>query len=259
MTSSLSTVPVKSAARTVEVLDFFAANPGLHSLAAVQSRLGYPKSSLHALLRTLVGLGWVETDASGTLYRVGLRALLVGTSYIDCDEVVAAARSPLDLLAEQTTETCHLARLDGSDVVYLATRESKHYLRPFSRVGRRLPAYSTALGKALLADRTPEDVDAALPALLEPVTPHTIVSHTQLANELSRTRKRGYSIDREENTIGLRCFAVALHYQRPARDAISCSLPLARMTPGRAAEIVDALNAAQDEIDRVVRANQRHT
>ena len=154
---------VKSAVRTVELLEYFAGRPGMHSLAAVQEAVGYPKSSLYMLLRTLVELGWVETDATGTRYGIGVRALLVGTSYIDGDEVVAAARPTLDRLSDDTTETIHLARLDGTNVVYLATRQSQHYLRPFTRVGRRLPAHSTSLGKALLATYTDEQVRKMLP------------------------------------------------------------------------------------------------
>ncbi len=130
---------VKSAVRTVELLEYFAGRPGMHSLAAVQEAVGYPKSSLYMLLRTLVELGWVETDATGTRYGIGVRALLVGTSYIDGDEVVAAARPTLDRLSDDTTETIHLARLDGTNVVYLATRQSQHYLRPFTRVGAGCP------------------------------------------------------------------------------------------------------------------------
>ncbi len=154
---------VKSAVRTVELLEYFAGRPGMHSLAAVQEAVGYPKSSLYMLLRTLVDLGWVETDATGTRYGIGVRALLVGTSYIDGDEVVAAARPTLDRLSDDTTETIHLARLDGTNVVYLATRQSQHYLRPFTRVGRRLPAHSTSLGKALLSTYTDEQVRKMLP------------------------------------------------------------------------------------------------
>lgn len=150
--------PVKSAVRTVLLLEHFAARPGLHSLADIQSDLSLPKSSLYMLLRTLVNLGWVETDATGTRYGIGVRALLVGSSYIDGDEVVAAARPTLDRLSDDTTETIHLARLDGTSVVYLATRQSQHYLRPFTRVGRRLPVHSTALGKALLATHTDAEV-----------------------------------------------------------------------------------------------------
>ena len=101
---------VKSAVRTVELLEYFAGRPGMHSLAAVQEAVGYPKSSLYMLLRTLVDLGWVETDATGTRYGIGVRALLVGTSYIDGDEVVAAARPTLDRLSDDTTETTDASR-----------------------------------------------------------------------------------------------------------------------------------------------------
>src|SRR5256885_7663650 len=93
---------VKSAMRTVALLDFFARQGGLSSLAEIQHELGYPKSSLYALLRTLVRLGWVETDPTGTLYRIGMRALLVGASYIDGDPVVGMAHETLDWLPEAT-------------------------------------------------------------------------------------------------------------------------------------------------------------
>src|SRR5215216_2583228 len=62
--------PVKSAVRTVLLLEHFAARPGLHSLADIQNDLALPKSSLYMLLRTLVNLGWVETDATGTRYGI---------------------------------------------------------------------------------------------------------------------------------------------------------------------------------------------
>jgi DNA-binding IclR family transcriptional regulator len=245
--------PVKSALRTVELLEFFAGNRGPHSLAELQQRLGYPKSSLYMLLRTLTDLGWVETDPTGTLYRIGLRALLVGTSYLDTDHVLAAARDTLDWLAETTTETVHLARLDGTDVVYLATRESQHYLRPISRVGRRLPAHTTSLGKALLAERTDGEVRSLLPADLAGLTPHTLVDHDALAADLARTRQRGYAVDHEENVVGLRCLGVAVRYQRPARDAISCSVPVARLADGRQDRIADALLTARDRLERLLR------
>jgi DNA-binding IclR family transcriptional regulator len=243
---------VKSASRTVELLEYFAGNKGPHSLADLHASLGYPKSSLYMLLRTLTECGWVETDGTGTRYRIGLRALLAGTSYIDGDHTVAAARDTLDWLAEATTETVHLARLDGADVVYLATRESQHYLRPISRVGRRLPAHTTSLGKALLAERTPAEVVSLLPADLVALTRNTIVAHDALAADLAATSKRGYAVDHEENTAGLRCFGVALRYRHPARDAISCSVPVARLAKGREHQIVTALLAARDRLDRIL-------
>ncbi|MFD8015864.1 IclR family transcriptional regulator [Streptomyces sp. NPDC058955] len=244
---------VKSAVRTVELLEFFAGRPGMHTLAAVQEAVGYPKSSLYMLLRTLVELGWVETDATGTRYGIGVRALLVGTSYIDGDEVVAASRATLDRLSDDTTETVHLARLDGTSVVYLATRQSQHHLRPFTRVGRRLPAHSTALGKALLATHGDEQVRELLPKSLPAVTEHTITDRERLIDELAAVRAQGFAVDREENTLGLRCFAVAIPYRTPARDALSCSVPAARLTPGHEQLIKDALFDARDRLTLVTR------
>ncbi|MFD3554783.1 IclR family transcriptional regulator [Streptomyces goshikiensis] len=244
---------VKSAVRTVLLLEHFAARPGLHSLADIQHDLSLPKSSLYMLLRTLVNLGWVETDASGTRYGIGVRALLVGSSYIDGDEVVAAARPSLDRLSDDTTETIHLARMDGTSVVYLATRQSQHYLRPFTRVGRRLPVHSTALGKALLATHTDEEVRGLLPRRLEAVTEHTVTDREQLIEELALVREQGYAVDREENTLGLRCFGVAVPYRTPARDAVSCSVPVARLTPGHEQTIKAALFEARDRLSVATR------
>ncbi|RXS80272.1 IclR family transcriptional regulator [Streptomyces sp. TM32] len=239
---------VKSAVRTVELLEYFAGRPGMHSLASVQEAVGYPKSSLYMLLRTLVDLGWIETDATGTRYGIGVRALLVGTSYLDGDEVVAAARASLDRLSDDTTETIHLARLDGTHVVSLATRQSPHHLRPFTRVGRRLPAHSTALGKALLATHTDDQVRSLLPPTLTRMTERTRTDREQLIEELHTVRAQGYAVDREENTLGLCCFGVALPSRAPARDALSCSVPMARLTPAHEQMIKDALLAAGERL-----------
>ncbi|MCZ0979211.1 IclR family transcriptional regulator [Streptomyces diastatochromogenes] len=244
---------VKSAVRTVELLEFFAGHPGTHALAAVQEAVGYPKSSLYMLLRTLVELGWVETDATGTRYGIGVRALLVGTSYLDGDEVVAASRPTLDRLSDDTTETIHLARLDGTDVVHLATRQSPHHLRPFTRVGRRLPAYSTSLGKALLATHSDEQVRSMLPERLPALTEHTVTDRERLIAELRTVRERGYAVDREETTLGLRCFGVVIPHRTPARDAISCSVPVARLTPAHERAIKDALFDARDRMTPALR------
>ncbi len=244
---------VKSALRTVEVLEFFAGHRGMHSLADLQQALGYPKSSLYMLLRTLADCGWVETDPTGTLYGIGVRALLVGTSYIDGDDLVAAARDTLDWLAETTGETVHLARADGPDVVYLATRESKHYLRPISRVGRRLPAHTTSLGKALLAELPEPDVRKLLGEPLTALTAHTITDHGTLAADLAATRDRGYAVDNEENTVGITCFGVALHTGGPLRNALSCSVPVARVTETTTLQVVNALFTARGRLERMTR------
>ena len=242
---------VKSAARTVELLELLAARQNRPArLRELSDALGVPRSSLYALLRTLTRYGWVSTDASGTLYRIGIHALLVGTSYLDADPYLRLIQPYLDELGESIDETFHLGRLDGYDVVYLATRESSQYLRPYSRVGRRLPAYATSLGKAILSERDGADRSEHIPPELAPLTPYTITDRQELETNLALAHEQGYAVDEQENSLGLRCFAVALRYSTPAHDALSTSVPLARLTPERETEIVSALMRARDYIER---------
>jgi DNA-binding IclR family transcriptional regulator len=244
---------VKSAARTVELLELLAARQNRPArLRELSEALGVPRSSLHALLRTLVKYGWVRADSTGSLYGIGIRALLAGTSYLDTDPYLPLIVPFLEELHDKVDETFHFGRLDGRDVVYLATRESTQYLRPYSRIGRRLPAYTTSLGKSLLAERAPEQLDAHLPDVLEALTPHTITSRAALDAELERTRKRGYAIDEQENSLGLRCYGIALPYADPPVDALSASIPLARLSPQRELEIVEIMRQTRDKIVRVI-------
>jgi DNA-binding IclR family transcriptional regulator len=250
------TVPkVKSAVRTVELLSYLASRQDRPAkIRDIAEALDVPRSSLHALLRTLVTEGWVRSDESGTLYGIGIRALLVGTSYLDSDPYLPMITPFLDDLGQEFDETFHLARLDDTDVVYLATRESRQYVRTANRVGRRLPAYATALGKVLLAERFGAERDQHLPQTLTPLTAHTIVDRAHLDSTLDEVRIRGYATDNEENTLGLRCFAVALHYVQPAQDAISASVPIGRLTEQREREVVEALRTVGDKVSKVVRS-----
>ncbi len=241
---------VKSAGRTVQLLEVLAARGDQPArLRELAEELDVPRSSMYALLQTLIDRGWVRTDVTGSLYGIGIRALLTGTSYLDSDPRVRAARPYLDEASDALGETIHFARLDGGDVVYLATRESHEYLRPFSRVGRRLPSYAGALGKALLAER--DDDELPLPqGPLEPLTPKTHRDRASLTADLARTRERGYAVDREEGVTGIVGFGFALRYDDPAVDAISCSVPTARLgEAGREARIVAVMREIRAKIE----------
>ncbi|WP_019814047.1 IclR family transcriptional regulator [Saccharomonospora saliphila] len=243
---------VKSAARTVELLELLAARRNRPArLRELSEALGAPRSSVYALIRTLVERGWVRVDATGTQYSIGIRALLAGTTYLDTDPYLRIVQPLITELSAELDETIHYGRLDRADVVYLATKESSRYIRPFSRVGRRLPAYSTALGKALLAERGESALDAHLPGQLTPLTPNTLTDRAALVADLERARDRGYAVDGGENSAGITCFGVALRYTSPASDAISCSVPLPGPDETRTAEIVEALERTRLAIERM--------
>jgi DNA-binding IclR family transcriptional regulator len=251
---------VKSAARTVELLELLAARRNQPArLRELSEALNAPRSSIYALLRTLVDRGWVRTDATGTLYSIGIQALLAGTTYLDVDPLLRIVQPQITDLSTQLNETIHYGRLRRTDIVYLATHESTQYIRPYSRVGRRLPAFSTSLGKSLLAlrlgedglgDNGPDGLAAHLPTTLTPLTVHTLVDPDALIADLRATTKRGYAIDREENLLGVTCFAMAMRLGGTSSDAISVSVPLERLGD-REPEIVEALRKTKNSIERM--------
>ncbi|WP_113699603.1 IclR family transcriptional regulator [Nonomuraea lactucae] len=231
---------VKSAERTVRILEALAASHETLTLSELQQRTGFPRSSLHALMRTLVELNWVEADPARGAFGIGPHALLTGTAYLDKDPALPFAQQTLEDLRAETGQTAHFARRDEAHVIYLATRESRDARHVTPRVGRRLPAHVTALGQALIAQLTDDEVAALLPDPLLALTDHTITDLTKLTGELDQVRTRGWAYEREQGTPGVACVAVAVDYRIPATDAISCSMP-ARLAPAEVEKITDAV------------------
>ncbi|QOR70830.1 IclR family transcriptional regulator [Ruania alkalisoli] len=240
---------VKSSERTLDILELLAHSDRGLTLTEISRELTVPKSSLHKLLATLERRGWVQTDeVTRSRYSVGLSALQAGTKFVDADEVVHLTEPVLTQISDRLGEATHLGRLDGTDIVYLAKRESTHHLRMFSAVGRRLPSHATAMGKAMLATMPPDAVDTLLGADRQRLTPHTLTSPDQLHAELARTRERGYGVDDEESAEMMRAVAIALPLPVPTLNAISVSAPTIRMPregfDETAELIVDAVLAA---------------
>lgn len=211
--------------RAVDVLAAFTRGPGnVLSLAELGRRTGLPKATLHRLLAALDGLGLVER--TGTGYQLGMRLFELGEHVPRKRQLREAALPFLQDLFEASHDTVHLAVLDGTDVVYLERIRGHRSAKVASRVGGRLPAYCTGVGKALLAF----DAEAAVRVLampLAPRTPYTIVDHQRLAEELATIRANGIAFDREENTIGIACAAAPILFDGRSVGAVSvtCSPP----------------------------------
>ncbi|NUO59714.1 MAG: IclR family transcriptional regulator [Hamadaea sp.] len=245
--------PVKSAERTVHILETLAASPTKLTLSQLQERMGYPRSSLHALIRTLRELKWVEADESGSAFGVGPHALLSGTAYLDRDPALPFAHAALEDLRAEVGYTVHYARRDDGSVLYLASRDARESKHVVSRVGRKLPAHLTALGQALLAQLTTDEIDKILPPELERFTEQTITSRAELHEELDGVRNRGWAIEREQGTVGVACVAAAVDYRIPATDAISCSMPAPLATDAEVARVSDAVTRATTGLATLLR------
>jgi DNA-binding IclR family transcriptional regulator len=234
---------VKSADRTLDVLEELAQSSRARSLVDLSRTLGIPKSSLHGLLRTLQRRGWVEADATGLRFGLGVRAMQVAGSYLDHDRVLAVTREVMDLIVADVGETVQLARLDGDEIVYLAQRQARHPVRLISSIGQRLPAHATALGKVLLSGLDTGELDRRLRFPLTALTENTITERDALYAELRRTALRGYAVDEQEASLGLYCFAAAVPSLRsdPPTDAISVSVPSFRLSDELRRQVIELL------------------
>ncbi len=247
MSGNSAAGPVKSAARALDLLDEIATN-GPGTQLQLSTRLGIPKSSLHALLRTMTERGWLQTDPTGSVYQIGIHSLVVTSAYLAGDPVLSRASGVMDEIAAATEETVNLGRLDGAHVIYTAKRESVHPLRMHSPVGRRLPAYSTALGRAILAEQ-PVSVRAdRVPDTIEPITSHTVTDRGAVLTIIDEAARLGYAAESDESCVGVRCFGIALPFARPAVDGLSVAVPISRLDGGREDFIIETLLSAKAKL-----------
>jgi DNA-binding IclR family transcriptional regulator len=221
------------------------------TLAECSSTLGYSKPTVHRILRTLEASGFLRVDRDRGLYTLGVANLRLGMAFLEQLDLRDEALPILRELGERTGETVHLGVLDGSDVVYIEKVESRHAVRMFSQIGRTMPAYSTGVGKAILAFLTDDELERALPERLEPRTSATITDRDELRKNLAAVRRRGYSTDEIENEEGIRCVgAPVFDHTGIACAGISVAGPASRVTSDRTRELGELVQDAALAISR---------
>jgi IclR family KDG regulon transcriptional repressor len=220
---------VKSADRVMAVLDLVAERGSL-SFGEIATRLALPKSSAHALLQTMHARGYLAFDEASKDYRLGTRIWELANAHHGIEDLRTVIKPLMDALVERTGETVQLAILEGIEAVYLEQSQSPHPMKLTSRAGVRLPAHTSAIGKALLASLDPAEAERRLDgAALVRLTDNTIGDVPRLLEELDRVRRQGYSLDNEEFAIGLRCVAMpVLDAQGKTVAAMSVSMPTPR-------------------------------
>ncbi|MCY0898660.1 MAG: IclR family transcriptional regulator [Firmicutes bacterium] len=249
---------VKSADRVVTVLSVLAEVPTGLTFTDLLARLELPRSSLHALLQTLLQSRMIVYDGETKLYHYGPKVWELSMSYYHRIHLVPLAWPYLQEIRDRTNQTVQMAILDGSDILYVAKIESSHPLQLVSHVGSRLPAYATGLGKALLATLGPSALDRVLKGVtFQRFTSNTVGSHDELVHELALTRERGYAVDHGEYSADVRCVAYpVLGFQNLGIASISVSCSVEQFVPDTVTELTELLRKAAYEIS--IRAGSGH-
>ncbi|MBB6578892.1 IclR family KDG regulon transcriptional repressor [Comamonas odontotermitis] len=220
------------------------------SVTELAQQLGLSKSSVHRLLQTLKALGYVAQDGESELYRATLKLFELGGKALENTDLVREADEDMRRLGELTRETIHLGALDEDAIIYIHKIESDFGLRMQSRIGRRKPLHSTAIGKVLLAHMTPSGARALLESQpLKIFTPQTLNTVEAVMQILPRVWKLGFAEDNEEAEPGLRCIAVPV-FDRFGKvvAALSISFPTMRCDADTPERYTSLLKAASQSI-----------
>ncbi|MGW9405291.1 IclR family transcriptional regulator [Arthrobacter sp. NPDC055585] len=239
------TTGVQSVERVFELLELITDAGGSATLSELAATADLPLPTIHRLLRTLVGLGYAR-QLPNRRYSLGPRLIRLGEGATA--QLGALAMPVLKNLVDELGETANMAVLDSDQVLYIAQAPSRHSMRTFTEVGRRAHSHATGVGKAILAQLPDEKVRqiadrAGLPA----VTEASITGIDELLADLRRIRERGFSIDEQEQELGVRCFAAAVP-GAPSPTAISVSGPVSRVDETFGRRAVPLLQAAAREI-----------
>lgn len=235
---------IRAVDRVLDILDLLQGAHDSVTLVELSKVVGLPKSSAFRYLATLEARGYVTRDADET-WRLGLAFRPLRPR--DLSVLTSVARPRMEELCHRFEETINLGVLDGHRVAYLDMVESPRAIRFAARAGHRDPIHSSALGKALTARMSAEEVRRILAVDgMRPFTERTITTPERYLDELERVRERGYALDNAENEDGGRCVGVPLSKSLPA--AISLSAPAVRFPSERVAEVAAALRRSADEI-----------
>ena len=192
---------VQSVERIFQLIEHLAAHPTGVSLQRLAEETGLAKSTVHRLLASLVGLGYVVQDEENGHYRLTLKMFELSSGIVDSMDIMGVAKAHLERLSQRTGEAVHLVIRDGRDIVYIYKTESGP-MRMSSRVGLRSPLYCTGVGKAILATLPGDELeDIWTHSNVQKLTDKTITDLEELRSQLVEVRANGYAIDDEENEL----------------------------------------------------------
>ncbi len=229
--------PIGSVDKALRVLEALAgAGPHGVSLADLATLVGQNKATVHRTLAALRYRGFADQDAPTGRYLLGATSIRLADDYLEDTHLPRLLHPALLTLCSRTDELVHLGVLSGAEVVYLDKVEPARPVRVWSAIGRRMPAATTALGRALIAYTSHSR--ESIPWFLTVVASPDEDAEERTWQAVSAARSRGYSTEEQENEPGISCVGVPLLQAGRGVAAISVTAPVERMGPGRRAEIV---------------------
>jgi len=205
---------VPALSRGLALLEAFSAERPSLTLSELSKAVGLSRSSTYRLVYTLEDMGFLLREKGNKAYRLGTRILGLGFAYLASQELVELARPHLEALRDRTNCSAHLGVVEGTELVYVVRMPDRKALTSHIRVGSRLAAHATSMGRAILSQLSEAEIRRRYAGVrLEAYTAHTATDLESLIELLAADRARGYIISRSAYEEGIASVAA------PVRDA----------------------------------------
>lgn len=240
MTSSNPGTPAPAVVRAAAILDVISQSDSFPRVSDLARETGVPNSSVTNILAALVETGLVRRVGPG--YAIGPAVVELASVFLRSDDPVQRFREFVPSMDYLSHETAQLGMLSGGEVLFLARHDGTQPISLTSGVGRRLPASSTAIGKAMLAQLDDAELRSVLSEPLPRLTDRSHRTVKELEEDLAEIRERGHSIDDEEAAPNVMCLAVAVETgDDEPRYALSTTLFKERLSPNLHERLVEDL------------------
>ena len=208
-----------SLARGLAVIQAFSQRRHHLTISQVSTTTGLSRAAVRRCLYTLAKLGFAGSDDNRHFF-LRPRILALGHSYISSMPLATAAQPVLEHISHLLHESCSIATLDGVEIVYIARANVTRIMSIDLGVGSRLPAFCTSMGRAILANLPPEELESVLARVeFKRYTERTITNPAKFTQALRQIRRDGYSIIDQELEHGLRSMAVPI--QNPSGKVVA--------------------------------------
>jgi IclR family acetate operon transcriptional repressor len=249
----LDTVTVQSVDRALVIMELLMRAGEALSAREIALQTGINRTTSHRLINALINRGWIEKEGESASYRISLRWLILSDLAYQQRNILAELRPALEQLSRLTRETIHVGVLDGFSVVHVDKIDSPERVGVSSKIGTRAAIHTAALGKALLAAQSDVEIEQYIAFATRLPPPDRLEQPDQLRADLELARLSGFTVDDEEDSIGVRCIGAAiLAGQGEPVFAISITGPAGRFTLERANACAPGLIEAANGMSRTL-------